>query len=60
MRFHPQPGDVVEVIAGVHHGVFYIVVEIVDHRARLKRSINDYRDWEDETNIVVRCRPGVL
>jgi hypothetical protein len=60
MRFIPQQGDVVEVIAGVHHGLLYIVIEVVDHRARLLHSINDYRDWEDETNIVVRCRPGVL
>jgi hypothetical protein len=59
-RFYPQPGDIVEVITGTHHGVLYTVAEIVNHRARLERSINDYRDWEDEANMVVRCRPGVI
>jgi len=59
-RFHPQPGDIVEVVTGAHHGVLYTVAEIVDHRARLTRTINDYRDWEDEANVIVRCRPGVI
>lgn len=59
-RFHPQTGDVVEVLKGAHHGMLYVVAEIVDHKVRLILSINDYRTWEDETNIVVRCRPGVI